>query len=411
MSGRAAKFRRHLSKIRLDIRRMKEAGFYNQKVTPDLLTAIAGVISRSASSRSVFTVRSVCDSKEFDHIASDVFTKPSPSDRRVQSEYDKFIRDPLLVLVHAGVLAGEKIGGKWKFRIANKAILNDISLAEGAALDFLSEYIGKMLADSGLKKEMDAFFERQDQESLRAFEKALGVMALERRGIGKLALGRILPKIVNIPAFKQRKRGRGIGGSVSQGRITLYDIRYNRVNWRDAKKAKEIPRSAITQTGAPIRVQVGAVMREVKEFHSHVPEMGGWATDSKKIEAHHIFPRGAHPELAAVRENIILLTPDDHSSHAHPEGTGSISKSFQLLCLLQKLSEVEKCETDPRCNFYSMSDFIGMLAYLGVFDAKRKKTLRYRIEEPADTMPEKKQIVRRVVCELRRLLASHYVGD
>ena len=407
MSGRAKKFRRHLSKVSLDIRRMNESGFYDQKVTPDLMTAVAGVALRIAQSGAVFTVRSVWDSEAFEHVASNVFTKAHPSDARARLEYDKFISQPLRVLDHAGVVSGKKVRGRWEYRVSNKPVLRDISLAEGAALDFLAEYISKMLADSGLEEAMSRFFALQNQEALNMFEGAFRSMARESRGVNKLTMGRVLPKIVNIPAFKLRKRGR-IGGRLSRGRITLFDIRYNRVNWRDAQKAKEVPRAGMLRDDAPIRALTSGVMREVKAFHSRRPEVTGRFSDDAKVQAHHIFPRGAYPELAAVRENIILLTPDQHSSHAHPKGTGSVSKSYQLFCLLKKLDAVEKCEADSDCNFYSMSDFIGMLAFCGIFDAKQKKLLRYQIEEPADTNDERKRVIRGVADELRRLLTERY---
>ena len=409
MANRAKKFRRHFSGISLDIRRMTEGGFYDQKVTPDLMTAVAGVICEAVPRDADFTVRDIWDSDEFERVASDVFTKTSPSDARARLEYDKFISQPLRVLNHAEILSGEKTGGKWKYRVANRGILNDVSIAEGAALDFLSEYIGKMLADSGLTGRLGDFFEKQNAESLQEFEDAFRRIALESRGINKLTIGRILPKIVNIPAFKARSRGR-IRGRLSRGRITLLDIRYNRENWRDAQKAKEIPRAGISPDSAPIRAMAGSVMREVKEFHRRMPEVEDANSGEGGVEAHHIFPRSAYPELATVRENIILLTPAQHAA-AHPKGTSSISKSYQLFCLTQKLDAVESCESDPDCNFYSMSDFVGMLAFCGVLDAKQKKLLRHDIEEPADNQTEKGKVIRRAADKLRRLLMRHYVGN
>ena len=403
MTDRIALFQRHLAGCCLDIRQLGTARVYDQKVTPDVTTAIAGVVASIAPDGGPFSVKSVWHSREFQDVAELIFSKPSSDDALAKLEYDKFVGQPLLALRHAGVLSGEKIKRAWEYRVASAPILQDIASSEIAALDFLAEYAMKILDASGVGGETTRFFERQDKPSLGELEEAFDALILGHTNIRKeKEIGRIFPKMLNILSFKRKSRGR-IGGHLSRGRITLYDIRYNRVNWRDGNKPKEITRrgAGLSQSERrAIIAPVSNVTREVKAFHNDSPEIMDSHSGGGVVDGHHIFPQGDYPELATVRENIILLTPTQHRAFAHA-GKLEDKRKYQLLCLLRKLDAVEKCEADPECNFYSMSDFIGMLVFCGILDAVPGKKLRHKSEEPADGKDDKRNIIHQVAEDLR----------
>ena len=409
MSSRAAKFRRHLSKVCLDIRRLGTARVYDQKVAPDVTTTIADVVSRIAAGERAFTVGNVWDSDEFKQSVTGVFTKPDPKNPGVRREYDKFIGQPLLALSHARVLRKEP-GVPRQFRVANWPILKDIAHGELAAVDFLAEYAEKILLDSGLGEESARFFQKQDEQSLDQLGNAYAALLLKYTGVrGEKEIGRIFPKIVNVVAFKKQSRGR-IGGRLSLGRITLYDIRYNRPNWRDVGKSKTTPRTERVLDGEwDAKPLIRGAMRAVKEHHQQRPEIED-SLSRGGVQAHHIFPRSQHPGEAARLENIILLTPAQHSTFAHPSGTGSISKGYQLFCLLRKLEAVVKCESEPDCNFYSMVGFIDMLAQCGALGVKERKVLTHKSAFPVDNSNQKVELVRQVADDVRRFLIERYVG-
>ena len=413
MTDRAAQFRKRLSALCLDIRRLRTARVYDQKVTPDVVTIVADTVSRVAPSDEPFSVKSVWDSPEFEDAVTVIFGKPSAADPLADGEYDKLVGQPILALRHAGVLSGEKKRGVWEYRIASAPVLREIAASEMAALDFLAEYAAKILKDSGLGKKAARFFEKQDKRSLGELESAFSALIFTHTGINnKAEIGRIFPKLLNVAAFKRKSRGR-IAGRLSRGRITLYDIRYNRVNWRDAGKPKDITRreADMSRTERPMATARDARMAdEIKAFHNRSPEIADSHSGGGVVEAHHIFPRSDYPELARVSENIILLTPTQHRAFAHSGQTGNVSGGYQLLCLLKKLDAVEKCESDPDCNFYSISDFIGMLVFCDVLDDSPAKKLRHKSEEPAASGDERKKIIRQVADDLRRHLTARYAA-
>lgn len=409
MADRDALFRRHFADVCLDVRRLRTARVYDQKVTPDVVSAVAEVISEIAPDGRAFSIQSVWDSDQFKEAATVIFGKADPSNPLAGKEYNKFIGQPLLALRHAGVLSGRKAGRAWEYRIVNPSICREIASSEMAALDFLAEDAMKIFTDSGLGEEVARFFQKQDKPSLKKLEGAFNALCFAHTGIkNKAEIGRIFPKLLNVPAFKRQSRGR-IGGHLSRGRITLYDIRYNRINWRDANKPKEITRREFQDAqperrpGVPARI--ASAMRDVKAFHGGVSEIMDSHSGGGIVEAHHIFPRSDYPELAMVRENIILLAPTQHSA-AH---RGGRAKAYQMSCLLRKLEAVEKCEIDGG-NFYSMSDFIGMLFFCGILDANSAKSIRHKFQEPADSREERRKIIRQVADDLRRFLTEHYVS-
>lgn len=413
MNDYNALFQQHFANICLDIRKLETARVYDQKITPDVITVIADVISDIAPSGQPFSVKSVWNSTKTEDAVTNIFGKPSINNPLANNEYNKFVSQPLSTLYYAGVLAGKKQGA-WEYRIANSPILYEIAASEISAINFLAQYAMKILSDSGIGEEAELFFQMQDDNSLDKLEEAFNMLIFKYTRIrNKKEIGRIFPKILNVIAFKRKSRGR-IGGHLSRGRITLNDIRYNRINWRDTRKPKEVTRreANISNKEHSMEVtQIKKIIDEVKSFHNKLPEISDSYSGGNVVNAHHIFSKNDYPKLSRMRENIILLTPTQHHSFAHAGNTKTVSGKYQLLCLLKKLDVIEICEIDPNCNFYSVSDFIRMLAWTEVLDISSAKKLLYESKEHADSKDEKKKIIRQVTDDLRRYLTEHYAGN
>jgi len=61
----------------------------------------------------------------------------------------------------------------------------------------------------------------------------------------------------------------------------------------------------------------------------------------KATQAHHIFSQSDYPDIADSIENIIMLTPNQHFSLAHPNNkTQYIDKDFQYVCLIAKTTRI-----------------------------------------------------------------------
>ena len=57
----------------------------------------------------------------------------------------------------------------------------------------------------------------------------------------------------------------------------------------------------------------------------------------KATQVHHIFPQSEFPKIADYLENLIVLTPNQHFSMAHPDNkTRYIDRDFQYICLISK---------------------------------------------------------------------------
>ena len=371
----------------LDIRQTKNGRWFDQKVTPDVMAAVCGVVVAycNDSARERFTVRNLWESEDFKESVERDFGKPSPQNPGAASEYDKFIAQPLNVLRSAQILKLESERPNKVFRINSDLsdVLHKMADSERETAEFLNAYIEEVFRQSGLLGLRDGFFARQDESAFQKLKAGYSRFIIDNTRINtEVECNRIFAKVVNIPAYFRRSKGAEMG-KISRAPISLSDIRYNRINFRDAAagKPKDIPRQqyqgrlisceASVLPGPSVR----RVVRDVKDFHKHEPEIRDRFSAvnpkaSHKVDGHHIFPQARHPLLARFRENIILLTPTQHGGHAHAgdSGFGEISQSYQHLCLQKKLESVEKCDKDLNCVFYSFSDYKKMLFMAGIID-------------------------------------------
>ena len=131
--------------------------------------------------------------------------------------------------------------------------------------------------------------------------------------------------------------------------ITFKLLSYNRENWRDMDKPKDVARQDYdkSQQQPSTMYFVEKAMDEVrnfnKQFNDGCSEVLGKYSGGEATQMHHIFPRREFAEIAAFVENIIALTPTQHCTLAHPRNnTFKIDSDFQYSCLLAKNETVRK---------------------------------------------------------------------
>lgn len=175
---------------------------------------------------------------------------------------------------------------------------------------------------------------------------------------------------MNPLAFKLKKQGT-IRGMISKNRITLNDLQYNRVNWRDELSGKEKNETraeySLTveqhQAKALARYVVDKAKRQVRRFNDKwrngVSEIHQVTEQVKATQAHHIFPQSEFPEIADYLENLIMITPNQHFIMAHPNNqTIYIDRDFQYICLLAKASRIMmNLTSSSEPDFYDFNDY------------------------------------------------------
>lgn len=363
----------HLSKVNLDIRKMEDARFLDQKCTPDVIAFIADCVMNLATDGRWFTVRDIWDSQYFANGIKLIYGKPDPSDETAEKEYDKIIRQPLRLFDYAGLLERKTQGNTFCFRIRNEEILDYISRNYHHAFVFLLEYIEKLLYDSSLKRIFDSYKNKHDHGKPTRDE-FLDLKAYFKRYLwghtrikGNYEPDRIFPKILNVLAVQYQLYG-AVKGSISRDIFTFSDLMYNRKNWRDAKKQKSltrqqaaalIPEEDLTMISRAYLVQKAKGL--VRRLHAESEVRDQWA-NGDATQVHHIFPEKDFPQIAHFPENLICLTATQHFTKAHPNNnTQSVNRDYQMTCLLSKADSIERSiRTDGDKN-YSKERFLQVI--------------------------------------------------
>ncbi len=358
----------YINELNLDVRRIGSARLMDQKCTPDVVCAVAECIleytSEDESLR--FTKDDIWHSDYANELIQESFTKPDLSEESVNSEYDKFFAQPMKLLAYCGILDETQDGANY-YTINHRDLLRYISSHERNAIDFLEIYLSKVMEDSGMMNYFDDFFEKQDRASLYTLRDRLMTFYHNYTRIkNNLEPPRIFNKIINILAFKRKKKGT-VRGTVSTNTLTIEEIRYNRINWRDVKKDKTMSRQEYNQlveneidknTGY-YKYQIEKAKRFVKDIEK-VSEIHRFE-NYPGSQAHHIFMASEFPEIADCPENIICITPNQHFYRAHPDNhTQYIDLDYQIVCLLCKLDSIEINFRSGKCD-YSLADFINVL--------------------------------------------------
>ncbi len=346
----------HLNKFDFDVRKSRDARFMDQKVTPDVLCIIADCVSNFVADRDIeFTKDDIWNDEYFNTNVKGIFNKPDAQNETTRQEYDKFTSQPLRTLAYAGVLSLRKNGNKNMYKIENKQLLEFIGMKERNAYIFLYHYLIKVLSDSNILRFFEDFknkcvsgdISNADFQDLKTrFQRfIIGNTAIN----GTTEVNRIFPKILNIYSCENNIEGT-IKGRLSKRQIYYTDLMYNRPNWRDIDKNKNISRNEaisehetlmIEQNEAYSDYQVQKAMNMIRKMYSTSEVKDQWANGTA-TQVHHIFPKAEFPIIAHYLENLIKLTPTQHYTKAHPNNkTQQIDKDYQLVCLLAKTDSVE----------------------------------------------------------------------
>ena len=362
----------HFDRIDFDIRKKYQgfSRFMDQKVTPDVLSFVSDCIINLADSDS-FTVRRIWNSDYFVKNTIDFFQKPPPSDDSAHSEYNKFIGQPLKTLAYAKVIHENLISNTNHYTIVNKELLKQIAWNERHAYYFLYRYVEKVMTDSEF---IDHLIEYKSKNLMGAEsvdfyelkERFRKFMRGHTNINNKREIDRIFPKILNVFAVCNQIRG-SKKGRMSSHVFTYSDLMYNRTNFRDIGKPKNVTRKrsaakAIADrsnsSNNTYRIEKAKKIIREKYSHSEVYDQGA---SSRATQVHHIFPKHEWPQYADYLENLIKLTPEQHFNKAHPDShTEMVDKHYQIQCLISKCNSIiESIESGEL--LYSKENFMEML--------------------------------------------------
>ncbi len=348
----------YLSKFNLDVRKTGDARFMDQKCTPDVVSTIADcVINFVGNEKNIqFTVSDIWESQYFIKNVKAIFNKPLATNPTTNSEYDKFIQQPLRMLAYANILNIVKIGNTNHYVIANYDILEYISLKDRNAYLFLYDYLEKVLADSGIFKYFEEYRKlyengKLDGKGFDELKSRFQKFIIGNTKInGVVEVNRIYPKILNIFATQNNLPGT-IKGFLSKHEFYYTDLMYNRKNWRDINKNKNISRqeseieydTLISETENPYNnYLIQKAMTAIRKLYTESEIKDQWG-NGDATQIHHIFPKHKFPQLAHYLENLIKLTATQHYTKAHPNNkTKDICVDYQLVCLLAKSDNIEK---------------------------------------------------------------------
>ncbi|MCP1110561.1 hypothetical protein [Ohessyouella blattaphilus] len=200
----------------------------------------------------------------------------------------------------------------------------------------------------------DYFLRLQDKNSFKELKEGYTKFTIENTAInGAQECGRIFTKILNPLACKYKKHGTE-RGRISKDIITQDAILYNQKNWRDVltEKPKEETRLEYearlpkADENYMIVYRINRAKRNLRRFNN---KYRGAQTELEHerhlldpaTQVHHIFPANEFPEIADCIENLIVLTPTQHFSYAHPDNnTQYIDRTYQYLCLVAKTGSI-----------------------------------------------------------------------
>lgn len=366
-------YKEFLNKHNYDIRVSGDARWIDQKCTFDVVSIIADCICEyvDGAEEREFTVSDIWHSEYTRENVIEIFSKPDPA-LEAGNEYDKYFGQPIKLLGYSKVLSVRKNRNRYFYSINNREILEKIALRPMDALNFLYEYISKVLEDSGILDIFNDFFNEQTKESYKNVRDMFIDFTIRNTKInGKTECGRIFTKVINPLAFKLRKKGTE-RGRLSNYVIKLNDLQYNRSNWRDELSGKEKGLTRLdyernnqinTQARALAKYAVNKAKKAIRNYNDKFYESKSEVIQqSEKLaatQAHHIFPQSDYPDIADYIENLIMLTPNQHYSMAHPNNnTQYIDKDFQYICLISKSHRIFEDLTSKNINkIYNFDDY------------------------------------------------------
>jgi hypothetical protein len=365
------KVKQHIDSLNLDLRVNDNHRFTDQKCKPDVISAVAeSILFYIDDEADEFTCSDIRTSKFSNDTMVNLFQKPDIGKKTTEKEYDKVFSQPIRMFWTAGILS--KVGKRrnaYIYQVSNRVILEYIAMSDQRALNFLCILLEKVIRDSELKAAFDKFFNHQDATSFAKLKEQFTQTYLNYTSVKKtFETARIFPQVINPLAFCRKSKGTE-KGRLSKQPVSYSSLCYNRVNFRDIEKPKGLSRAEFAETQTVLdtdaeRYQVDRAKRKVRQYHSQddVASNEVYIHDgTPHMHAHHIFPVSLFPELSDTFENLVLINPTQHNAYAHPNGdTRTVSKSYQLLCLIAKLSSIKLSEI-KNDSFYSIHRFIEMV--------------------------------------------------
>lgn len=358
-----------------DIRKTHNGRWIDQKCTMDELCFVADcvVVYLQDGGKQPFQSPDIWHTDYAIENVQKLFSKPDPTDHSTIDEYNKFFRQPLKMLAAAGVLREDgKKNNTIQFSVENEAILEYLSLRERNCFDFLCSYITKTLKDSGLWDAFESFFDEQTKEQFNNVKSTFRQFCWNNTPINNHAEpARIFTKVLNPLAALFKKKGT-VKGNLSKKIITLEDIKYNRTNFRDKGKNKNISRQQALQIEAEQEniyvYNVEKAKRRLRKYndefnYGHSEIVDALSIGQQATHMHHIFPMNEFPTIADYVENLIALTAGQHLQNAHPAGnTQKIDRGYQYLCLINKTDSIRKNLIDGiGAPLYDFGDFMFVL--------------------------------------------------
>lgn len=356
----------YFSKFDFDIRKSKDSRYVDQKCTPDIVCFIADCVVNLVATVPNFSSKDIWESSYFIENSRVIFNKPWANDKKVHNEYNKVLSQPLKLLAYAKILNVHKNGNTLNFSVENESLLDYIARKDLNAYNFLYCYFVKVMTDSGFIKN----FEIYSQEATNSPEEARSTIYERYQRLirgntptkSKLDITRMFHKVFNVYAVEHQLPG-------SNGKMMYYsDLMYNKTNWRDIDKDKTTPRKLAAKKKVDEAKQsainsyyVQKAIALIRRLHTCSEVQDSWG-NGEATQVHHIFPKSDFPEIAHYLENLILLTPTQHNTKAHPNNkTQQINKEYQLVCLLAKSRTIEASLIDYGDKYYNKESFIYVL--------------------------------------------------
>ncbi len=128
-------------------------------------------------------------------------------------------------------------------------------------------------------------------------------------------------------------------------------------------RAEHEPTVAQLQARAMASYTVNKAKKAMRKFNDSIYNGKSEVYQSNEMvnatQAHHIFTQSDYPTIAGYVENLIMLTPNQHYSIAHPNNnTQYVDKDFQYICLIAKSTKIYlDLTSEKEDKFYDFEDY------------------------------------------------------
>lgn len=337
-----------------DVRTIDIARWIDQKCTPDVINIVADCVLfyiEENNEGTLFNMPIIRDMDYSRNIVEMYYSKPRPD--RQSNEYDKFFGQPLELFAFSNVLHKEKKGRFNWYKVNNLKLLKNIANNERFAYKFLIEYISKVLHDSDIKNSFDNFFTNQTQEQYVITKLDFTIFTYKYTNIkNDNEVWRIFTKVLNPLACFNNKLGT-YRGRISKEPIEYSELLYRRRNFRDIytkkpknKKRKEWMEEIGRLPENVLKDKSRRAKKYLKDFNNEHRKGYSEAVDEHTgigDEAHHIFMESRFRDISYYFENIIILTPTQHYTYAHPNHNTQITDpEYQKFLLLEKSKRIQE---------------------------------------------------------------------